>query len=193
MVSEKEFQDRDTGEDILLYSFQIEGDKRYFRTGQDEPTFDEGDAIAFVVDTQKGNKVWLDSVEEIDEEDVQKAPKPRRSSRSAGRKSEGTRTKSGGKSMTKDGYWEAKDEYQKAVVEPRITFAASRKDAVTLVSAALAEDALSFGQAAKGKKLDMLLDMVDQVTLRFYNQGIDAVNTIATLGGTEGGNEYGDE
>lgn len=74
---------------------------------------------------------------------------------------------------SKDSYWADKEAYQKEVVEPRISYTASRGQAITLVCAALAHDALALG-AAKGKRLDLLLGMVDQVTDRFLLQSVHA-------------------
>lgn len=163
MVSEKEFEDRETGEDILLYSFQIEGDKRYFRTGQNEPEFEEGDGVKFTFNTQ-GNKVDFKSIEVIDVEEAARAPKPTRTKSSAGRS---TRTAGGN---SREDYWANKAKREVEVIEPRITYAASAHDATAVVVAALQSDALSFGSTAKGKKLDMICDFVDLVAARFYQK-----------------------
>ena len=90
--------------------------------------------------------------------------------------------------MSKDDYWrgreandklkeskfDEKDRLYREVDVPSMRFSAAQDRAVALVSAALANDALSFGSVAKGKKLDMLLGFVDQVTRKFYADNMDA-------------------
>jgi len=153
---EKEWNDRDSGRDIILYSFQVDSEKRYFRTGTKKPSFDEGESISFVADSKSGN-VDLKSVKKVEVETVQ-APKPS----GAG----ATNASSGSSSGTRDGYWAAKEARDIEVTAPRIAYSAAQKNATTLVAAALAADALSFGSTAKGKRLDMLVDFVEQTTLR---------------------------
>lgn len=140
---------------ITLYSFQIEGDNRYFRCGTDQPNAVNGQSVEFEV-TQKGDNfnVNVSTIKALESQPVQAAP---------------AATNSGYPSKNamfnaKDGYWERKEQRDVEVIEPRITHAAARRDAVTIVTAALAADALSFGNVQKGKKLDMLVDFVQQVT-----------------------------
>ena len=90
--------------------------------------------------------------------------------------------------QSRDGYWAdkekrdlEKDKRYQAVDVPRMSFSASQERAVTLVSAALANGALSFGNVAAGKKLDMLLGFVDQVTDRFFLQSMHAHEHVAKL------------
>lgn len=98
-------------------------------------------------------------------------------------------------------YWENKEQRDIEVVEPRITFSAAQRDAIEIVGLALKHDMLAFGNAAKGAKLGMLLDYVDEVTAKFYAQRIDAANTVVGMGATEtsvpasssGGNSIDDE
>lgn len=149
---EKEWNDRDSGREIILHSFQIEGEKRYFRTGTKRPNFNEGDYISFVADSKSGN-VDLKSVKQQEAETVQ-APKPQGS------------TAPSGSAGSRDGYWAAKEARDIEVTAPRIAYSAAQKNATTLVAAALAADALSFGSTAKGKRLDMLVDFVEMTTLR---------------------------
>ena len=162
-VFEREWQDRDSGEDIILYSFQIETEKRYFRTGTNKPSFKAGDAISFVADGKSGN-VDLKSVSEISEDDVP-APKQR---------SKGSYGKGGSGGGANSKYWEDKAKRDVEITEPRISYSAAQKNATELVTAALAADILSFGQASKGKKLDMLVDFVEQTTLRLAELQINA-------------------
>lgn len=163
--------------DVELWSFQVEGDNRYFRTGKTNPPVSDGDTISFEYETkQDKNNVDVDTITKIAAEDVQQAPKP------SGPKDQqqSTSGNTGGSTgagyynpqrdfSNKDNYW-ARKEARDLEVGERINFSASQRDAVSLVSAALAHDCLSFGNAAKGKKLDMLLESVDKVTERFVKQ-----------------------
>jgi hypothetical protein len=137
---------------ITLHSFQIEGDSRFFRAGTKTIPADDGDQIRFTAEEKAGNfNVDVSTISKVE---------------SAGK----VVGRVAASSSAKDTYWADKDAYQKNVVEPRINFSASQRDAVALVTAALEFDCLSFGSTAKGKKLDMLLDYVDQVTDRFVAQ-----------------------
>jgi hypothetical protein len=168
-VFEREWEDRDSGEDIILYSFQLEDNKRYFRTGTKKPKITEGKAYSFVADAKSGN-VDVKSFEEIETEDV---PAPKASSNSRGSRS------GGGNASSK--YWEDKAKRDVEITEPRISYSAAQKNATTLVAAALEADILSFGQAAKGKKLDMLVDFVEQTTLRLAALQLDAPTILANF------------
>jgi hypothetical protein len=148
---EREWKDRNTNQDIILRSFKLNNENRFFRTGTNALKQSVGDAISFVADG-KGN-VDLKSVESID---ASEAPAPKSSGNSSPR--------SGGGGA--NGYWEKKALRDQEVTEPRISYSAAQKNATTLVAAALEADILSFGQAAKGKKLDMLVEFVEQTTLR---------------------------
>lgn len=65
--------------------------------------------------------------------------------------------------MSRDGYWKERDRYDKEVRQPMIAYQSARKDAVQIVTAALAADILALGQK-KADKLDLLLGYVDEVT-----------------------------
>jgi hypothetical protein len=166
-VYEREWSDRDSGEDIILHSFQIESEKRYFRTGTKKPTFKAGDAISFVADGKSGN-VDPKSVKGIVPEDV---PSPKSEGRgNGGSRSQSARSQGG----SRNDYWENKERRDIETTEPRISYSAAQKNATSLVAAALAADALSFGQASKGKRLDMMVDYVEQVTLRLARLQMNA-------------------
>lgn len=75
----------------------------------------------------------------------------------------------------RDNYWankEARDlEKEKVYREvdlPAIRRSTSYNVAATLAAAALANDTLSFGSAAKGKRLDMFLGYLDQIADHVY-------------------------
>lgn len=98
--------------------------------------------------------------------------------------------KSGENFEARQKYWEDKERRDIEVVEPRITFAAAQRDAIEIVRVALDKDMLSFGNSSKAAKLPMLLDFVDEVTARFYEQRINARATAEALCGTpDEGNE----
>lgn len=167
-VSEKPWTDRDTNADIILRSFQIDSSKRWFRTGTKEHGLSVDTAVRFTADNRNAN-VDMSTLETLKESEVERAPKPSGSSAgNSGKRSGGSKTSENWEARGE--YWANKEKRDIAVVEPRINYSASQRDAVSLISAALANDALSFGAVAKGKKLDMLLDFVDQVTERFVAQ-----------------------
>jgi len=144
---------------VDLWSFQLDGDSRYFRTGSDKPSISTGDNIRFTFEQKGRNQnVDLSSIEQVAATEVAAAPPPPAATQARGN--------------ARDKYWEDKDAYDKQVTGPRINFSASQRDAISLVTAALEQDCLSFGNAAKGKKLDMLLEFVDQITDRFVEQRI---------------------
>lgn len=172
---------------VTLYSFQLQGSNRWFRTGTTEPKFREGDFISFTNDA-KGN-VDLTSVSVGGAPaqqnftppapvQQQAAPAPRRA---APQMNQAT-------GQNRDGYWAEKEQrdlekervYRETDV-PSMRFSAAQDRAVQLVSAALAHGVLSFGNAKAANKLDMLLGFVDQVTDRFVLQNEDAPASLAAL------------
>jgi hypothetical protein len=108
----------------------------------------------------------MKSWEEIDATEVADVPVPK----SYG----GGRGKGSGGGNSRDTYWEDKAKRDQEITEPRISYSAAQKNATSLVVAALAADILSFGQASKGKKLDMLVDFVEQTTLRLAKLQLNA-------------------
>ena len=154
---EKDWTDRDTGDKIVLRSFQIDGEKKYFRTGTtDLKDVREGNYISFTADERSGN-VDFKSVEKVEGEAPVRAPKPAAST---------SRTQSSGSGNSRDTYWSDKAARDEEITEPRISYSAAQKNATHLVCVAMEQDLLSFGNAAKGKRLDMLVDFVEQTTLQ---------------------------
>jgi len=171
------------GEDgtVVLHSFQLNGDKRYFRTGTDQ-LVSEGDYITF--DIAGNNTVVPESLQKGKAQPAQTAPKPAGTGTGWGGRKTFDKPAAAGKSENfeaRQKYWEDKERRDIEVVEPRITFSAAQRDAIEIVKVALEKDLLSFGNAAKAAKLPMLLDFVDEVTARFYAQRIDAAATAAQL------------
>lgn len=166
-ISEKEWFDNRKDEEVTLYSFTIEGERGWFRTGTTRPPVTRGSAVRFVVDTRKGN-VDLDSIEEVEETEVTRAPKAAGNyTRNSSKFPKKTSGASGG--GTRDDYWKEKDRYYKEVEVPRITLSACQSRAIDVVKMALENDALNLG-TTKNKRMDNLLAAVDEVTERFIEQ-----------------------
>lgn len=185
---EREWQGRDGT--VILHSFKIEGDNRYFRTGT-EQLCEANDLVSFQFDGK--NQV---SDLTIDGQATTPPPAPARGGSSGSAKGGSSSGKSFGgggstykqKQAEKDQYWADKeardierDKHNREVVEPRITLASAQSDAVALVTAALQHDLLAFGNANKGAKLGLLLDFVDQVTARFAEQRYNAPTLLAQI------------
>ena len=156
-VSQTPWPDRDTGKEVILHSFQIEGTGTWFRTGETDPKLSVGDIVKFCAVRQK---VDLATLEPATASEAAKAPK---SASGSGRATSGSTTSRGGTNMSRDGYWKERDRYDKEVRQPMIAYQSARKDAVQIVTAALAADILALGQK-KADKLDLLLGYVDEVT-----------------------------
>lgn len=191
-----------TGAVTALYSFKLSGQNCWFRIGQTVPTFEVGDFIAFEYDEKK--RVNLRSIVKgeaaMQMEDPAPqaaqggwgaapaapaaapppaqggwgAPPPQQAQTPVAPAPQGPAT------MTRDDYWKnksVKDEEwrvrQETVVDPRIIVGAANKAAVDLVTAALANDCLALG-SSKGKKLDILMGMVEQVADEFIAQQVGA-------------------
>ena len=178
-VSMKPWQDRKQNREIILYSFQLDNTgNRWFRTGTNPVGYNQGEAVQFVAD-EKGN---------VDRNTLALATTPQpaqqyNQQQSAPQQKQQYQSKPAKPKENWDAraaYWDAKEIRDKEEIEPRITYQASRAHAVTLVSAALGADALSL-TGAKGKRLDLLLDYVDQVTDRFFLQAVHAPEHVKTL------------
>ncbi len=173
-ISAKPFDGRNGP--VTLYSFQLEGDRRYFRTGTTQPPMAAGEFIEFTAVEKNGNfNVNIDTIQTIAQQEVQQAPKPSGQTDQPSNTSGSTGAPTGGDYnphkdySNKDNYW-ARREERDLVTSARINYSASQRDAITLIVAALEQDCLSFGNVAKGKKLDMLYDFIDKATERFAEQ-----------------------
>jgi hypothetical protein len=162
---------------IHLKSFKLEGDSKFYRTGE-EDLCKVNDLIEFDYD-QKGNVQNLFVTGEAT------TPPPAQQQAQKQSYGRGFSGSGGGgfkqKQAEKDQYWADKEQYQKDVVEPRITWASAQSDAVVLVNAALQHDLLAFGNANKSAKLGLLLDYVDQVTARFASQRYNAAALLKNV------------
>jgi hypothetical protein len=172
-VSAKPFTDK-WGKSITLYSFQIGGDNAYYRTGTNEPQCKQGDIISFDFEQAGQNKkVNPHSIQVTGQGNVQ----------STGQGS--PQAARGGNS--RDDYWANKEKYDKEVTQPRISYAAAQKGAIALVTAALANDVLGFGNAKKADKMEMLLGYVSEVTDRLavkLDAGHEIVESLREANGS---------
>jgi hypothetical protein len=180
----KTFEKEWPGQDgtVILHSFQIQGDKRYFRTGTDK-LFSQGDSIQF--DVEGNNQVVTDSVVKLAAQ-VATAPAPATGGYQRPAWQGGGKPKTTENFEARQKYWENKELRDIEVVEPRITWSSSRTAAIEVIGLALQHDAIAFGNAAKGAKLGMILDFVDEVAARFYHQSMAAAETAAGLEGAVG-------
>lgn len=147
---------------ITLYSFKVNSSSQWFRTGTKKPPIEQGQSIEFVAEGQNAD---INTIKVSDKPAAAQAPARKQAT-------------SGG---SRDDYWSNKEDFDKNVRDPRISFAASRNSAVQVVCAALSGDVLSFGSVSKGAKLDMFLDYVDQVTDRFFLQSVHAHEHLVEL------------
>jgi hypothetical protein len=127
---------------IKLFSFQVEGDPRWYRTGRAEIQEPLGARIVF---SERNNQVVEGSV------------KPTTDSAPATAGSVDTPTTTA--SVTPSGSMD---------VGERIRWQAARRDAVSVIVAALHTDALPWAKStAKGKKLDLLRGYINEVASQF--------------------------
>jgi len=132
----KTISDRDF-QGVKLWSFQLEESERFFRTGKTQPTFAVGDTICF---EERNSQVEWSSVQFRDATVSDKTPDASPTTTSA----PSTSVSNVGK---------------------RLQYQAARADACRIVVAALHTEHLPHAaNIAKGKRLDLLLGYVDQVT-----------------------------
>ena len=146
---------------VTLYSFQLEGDRAWYRCGTEKPAFNEGDSINFEYESDGKNlSVKPNTVTKLAATAAVRAPAV--AAKSAVKENWDARA----------AYWDAKEKREIAVVEPRITLSASRTAAIAVIGLALANEAIVFGNANKGARLGIILDAIDEVTSRYYKQSM---------------------
>ena len=159
------------GEDVTLHSFQLEGKNTWYRTGESPIPAGVGQSVQFVADDVK---VDVTTFEVVSGQVVQ-APRP--ASAAASQAMAPTSQTSSTPPATTTGldnrgYWDRKDSrdiekdarYQ-AVSEPRMALSVATEVAGGLISTALTKDAISFGNAAKAKKLGLLASYTKELAL----------------------------
>jgi hypothetical protein len=168
-VSEKPFTDK-WGKNITLYSFQLQGDNKWYRTGTNRPNCNQGDNISFVWEAQGNNsKVDPNSIQGGQAGAPQQQPQAQPQQYSQGtpppQQVSNVPQPVAAPAATRDTYWKDKETYDKSITQPRIAYAAAQKSAVAIVTTALAHDVLGFGSAKKADKMAMLIGYVKQVTI----------------------------
>lgn len=130
-----------------LYSFQLEGEDRWFRTGKEEVPFNEGQTISF---QEKNSQVLMDSIVE-GEAATSSAP--------ATEEKEPAATQTHGKAASQS----------EPTVGQRMAWEAARRDATRIVVAALEVEGKGLEvlpwakNTAKNKRLDLLVDYVNKI------------------------------
>ena len=164
-ISTKDFADRaNPSQMVTFYSFQLEGNNRWFRTNKAPVPHPNGTYVSFVAD---GQNVDVNSFSIVDGT-APPTPAPTVAT-------ENTSARSAPRGSARDNYWadkEARDiekdeRYQKVDV-PRMTMSTAVGAAASIVEAAIRSDALAFGNTAKSKRLDMLADFTEQMADRLY-------------------------
>jgi hypothetical protein len=145
---------------VTLYSFTLEGNKAWFRTGKMNPAkfgIKEGKSIKFSSD-ERGN-VDYKSVTVLADGEIQRAPAP------------ASRGGSTPVAASRDSYWEAKeardvakDERYQTVDIPRMTYCGAQELAVKVVELTIANGGITL-PAKKSAILDTLISVVDEVAL----------------------------
>jgi hypothetical protein len=135
--------------DVVLHSFQLEGQNIWFRTGQKGLTLDEGTPIRFKANPTN-KQVDLDSMEKLE------------SLPSSTSSSTNTTSRTGSTSTTREDYWTNRERLD--------SVRTARADATRIVCAALAHDHLPHASnIAKGKRLDLLVGYVKEITEELIN------------------------
>lgn len=177
-VSGREWDDPQQGK-VILYSLQLTGDTKFYRTGQNDPASVgavQGANVSFDL-TPKGNVVFK-SIKLLSG-----APQVTRSPAATGV----TTTAS----SSKNDYWETKEKrdvardakYQDVDI-PRMTFCGAQEAAVKVVELALVNGALDLGTAKKAAKMDILMAAIDKVANELFRARL-ATPTMTELAAAE--------
>lgn len=164
-VDGKDFPSRSGSGSVTLYSFQLEGSNQWFRAGEKPLNVARGDQVEFVADGQKVDRSTLVKVQSVAQSSP---PVP---SASVGTVT-ATSLIASARGLSKDEYWAnkeardlAKEERYQAVSEPRMALSVAVEAASRVIVAALANDGIGFGQAAKSKRLGLLSKYVKETAL----------------------------
>lgn len=184
------------GEDVTLHSFQLEGKNTWYRTGESPIPAGVGQSVQFVADDVKVDVTTFEVIQGT----VQRAPVPTSASTqiatpapnaAAPAQSQGVQGTgvasgyTGNKYDDRDLYWarkeakdDAKDARFQAINEPRMALSVATEAAAAIVCTAIEKDALSFGNAAKAKKLGLMVDYTKEVALALAAFIADAPNQL---------------
>lgn len=188
------------GEDVVLHSFQLEGKNTWYRTGENPIPAGVGQSVQFVADDVKvdvttfevvqGAVVTAPSASQVATAQTSAAPTTRATAATPGcanpyTPSMGANGYTGNKYDDRDLYWarkeakdDAKDARFQAINEPRMALSVATEAAAAIVCTAIEKDALSFGNAAKAKKLGLMVDYTKEVALALAAFIADAPNQL---------------
>jgi hypothetical protein len=182
-VNHKDMNDRFKGGTVRLYSFRLQGVDQWFNCSSKAPNFGKGQTIKF---NMKGKNVDMDSVVIVEDAPAAAAPAP------AGVTTGTAGTSSAG--ISRDDYWANKeardierDERYKTVAEPRMALSVATECAAQVISAGLASDSIGFGNTAKSKRQDLLVEAVKHVALELAEFIHDAPNLLGQERGDSAG------
>jgi hypothetical protein len=151
---------------IKLWTFQLEGSDRYYRTGKNQPDIEEGQWISF---TERNGIVQMETLMEV----------------ATGNENVGADQTSAPSAPTRPGqvvvtpvapagavvHRETVPATNASDVGRRMQYQAARRDASNIIIAALHTDHLPHAtNVAKGKRLDLLLQYVEEVTQALLSQ-----------------------
>jgi len=143
----------------LLYSFTLENDRTYYRTGRDQPTFQQGANISF--DATMGKKPGSQDVKLHTVQMLEGAPSPSVAQVAPQATAQG---------MSRNDYFNEKDRYDKEVRQPAIEFQAARNAAISMVSALVANESMPgiTKTATPAKRAEVIEAAVAHYTEQFF-------------------------
>lgn len=152
--------DKVVGNGKTIYSFRLEDDKNYYRTGFDKPNFRAGNEVKFEYnETKYGKEVVMASVR------AREGQAPTDYTGAKVEPNKGSYQKKSGNA--RDQYWEEKDRYDKEVRQPLISYQAATNVAKDLVIAALNGGILPV-TGKKADKYENFMAMVKEVRDEVY-------------------------
>jgi hypothetical protein len=143
----------------LLYSFTLQGDNTYYRTGRDAPSFQSGANVSF--DATMGKKPGSQDVKIHTVQMLEGAPSPSVAQVAPQATPQG---------MSRAEYWDEKDRYDKAVRQPAIEFQAARNAAISIVTALVANESMPgiTKTATPAKRAEVFEAAVAHYTEQFF-------------------------
>jgi hypothetical protein len=151
------------GKAYTLYSARVTGVEQWVSFGFKDPGINEGDIIK-VRGNVDGNSIKVEQFRVEGKDDNFKAPPPK--SYGGG----GGGFKGGG---ARDEYFKEKEKHDREEREPRIQYQSARKDALAFIAVLAEQDALPItaasGKGNKAKRYEELEEILDKLTVRFYN------------------------